>query len=76
MAGGPAAPLLPGRQDCNCFDNSSVIADECFSLDQLVDYWRASLTNQKRVFFGHVSCMDTSLGLLLSGCMKPCEHDI
>ena len=48
MAGGPAAPLLPGRQDCNCFDNSSVIADECSSLDQLVDYWRAPLIHHNK----------------------------
>ena len=48
MAGGPAAPLLPGRQDCNCFDNSSVIADECSSLDQLADYWRAPLIHHNK----------------------------
>ncbi|CAL8464779.1 g4314 [Coccomyxa elongata] len=76
MAGGPAAPLLPGRQDCNCFDNSSVIADECFSLDQLVDYWRAPLTNQQRVFFDHVSWMDTSPELVAIGGIKPSSQGL
>ncbi len=40
MAGGPAVPLLPGRRDCNnCFDNSTVLPDECFTLDELTNFW-------------------------------------
>lgn len=39
MAGGPAVPLLPGRRDCGCFDNSTVLPDECSTLEELAHFW-------------------------------------
>ena len=40
MAGGPAVPLLPGRPDCvDCFDDANGLPSECFTLDELVDFW-------------------------------------
>ena len=39
MAGGPAVPLLPGRHDCGCFDNSTVLPDECSTLEELASFW-------------------------------------
>lgn len=39
MAGGPAVPLLPGRPDCHCFDDDSLIPDECDTSDSQVAFW-------------------------------------
>ena len=39
LAGGPATPMLPGREDCGCFDNANIIADECAPATDLVSFW-------------------------------------
>lgn len=39
MTGGPAVPLLPGREDCNCFDDASLIPDECDTAETQVAFW-------------------------------------
>ncbi len=39
MAGGPAVPLLPGRPDCNCFDDATLIPDECDTAESQVAFW-------------------------------------
>ncbi|CAL5220019.1 g1965 [Coccomyxa viridis] len=39
LAGGPATPMLPGREDCGCFDNTNIIADECAPATDLISFW-------------------------------------
>lgn len=58
MAGGPAVPLLPGRHDCGCFDNSTVLPDECSTLEELAHFWGESLSAIHRAY---IQC----LGMLL-----------
>ena len=45
LTGGPAVPLLPGREDCDCFDDSSIIIDECTTAVDQLEFWREHLSS-------------------------------